>query len=129
VRLEDEGEVTIGLTEDAPMLQHAIMQIELPGVGDEITRDEELGALEASDGVFDIVAPVSGKILDINDEAAENPAILIDDPHDEGWLVYVKLSDRSQWDDLLTYEEYKELHEEVEEEELEEEAELEEDEE
>jgi len=110
-RLEDEGHAAIGLSEYAPAFQNRLVHIELPGVGEEICRDEEFGEVETTRGVFDIVAPVSGEVVDVNDDVNETPVIVTDDPMGDGWLLYIRLSDPEEWNELLRYEEYKEMQE------------------
>ncbi|MEW6221154.1 MAG: glycine cleavage system protein H [Thermodesulfobacteriota bacterium] len=122
-RQEDDGSVVIGLTEWAPVFQNRLLRVDLPAVGEEIVRDEECGDIEASHTVHDIVAPLSGTVTEINEEILESPVLLADDPMDEGWLFAIRPAELSQWRDLLTYAQYKELRDEYEEEEEEEEEE------
>lgn len=112
VRMEDEGLVTVGVTEYAPGLHRRVRMVELPAVGQELFRDEECGEIVSADGVFDIVAPVSGQVVEVNEEVSESPAVVREDPMDDGWLMCVQLADRDQWAELMTLEEYKEMCEE-----------------
>ena len=95
-----------------------IYSLRLPQEGEEILKEEAFGALEAKNGRRELIAPVSGEVMEINYEAMEVPEIINDDPLAEGWLVKVEMPSSQEFDDLLTAQEYEEF--------LSEEAELEE---
>jgi glycine cleavage system H protein len=105
-----EGSVaTIGITDHAQDQLGEIVYIELPAVGDKISKDDPFGVVESVKAVSDIYAPVSGTVIEINEDLPESPEIVNDDPYGDGWLVKVRLSDTDDLDDLLDSEEYEQL--------------------
>ncbi|MGH7907641.1 MAG: glycine cleavage system protein GcvH [Candidatus Binataceae bacterium] len=102
-----EGPVaTIGITDHAQDQLGEIVYIELPSVGDKISKDDPFGVVESVKAVSDIYAPVSGTVIEINEDLPESPETVNDDPYGDGWLVKVRISDASDLDDLLDDEEY-----------------------
>jgi glycine cleavage system H protein len=105
-----EGSVaTIGITDHAQDQLGEIVYIELPAVGDKVSKDDPLGVVESVKAVTDIYAPVSGTVVEINEDLPESPEIVNEDPYGDGWLVKVRISDENDFDDLLDNEEYEEL--------------------
>lgn len=88
VKIEN-GKVRIGITDYAQRQLREIVFAELPSVGDEIVKGEPFGTVESVKSVSDLVAPISGKIEEVNEEAANNPQIINEDPYGEGWLIVV----------------------------------------
>lgn len=107
VRVEGERGV-IGLTEYAQERLGTIRGVELPSVGDEIDQDDSFGSVEARKTVADLYAPVSGTVLEVNEDLADTPELINDDPYDGGWLVVVRLLDPEELNLLLSAEEYQE---------------------
>lgn len=101
--------VLIGMTDLGQLKLGEIIDIELPDEGDELVKDEVFGSVESAQGVFDLVAPVSGEVLEINEDLLDAPDIINDDPYDEGWIVKVKLSDPEELEELLNADEYEEV--------------------
>ena len=77
------------------------MFFEAPKVGTTLTKDEPYTEVESVKAVSDVVAPLSGEIVEVNQVAAENPGMINEDPYGEGWLVKVRLSDSSEREALL----------------------------
>ena len=88
----------------------------LPEDGEEINKDEPFGAVEAKNGRQELMAPISGEIIEVNYETIEVPEIINEDPLSEGWLLKVEMSASVEFDDLLTEEEYEDFLAEEEEE-------------
>ena len=105
VRLEG-GRAVIGITDYAQDELGTIRSIELPSVGDELEQDDSLGSIEARKTVAEIYAPVSGTVLEVNDDLADSPELVNDDPYDGGWLVMVELADPEELNLLMTVEDY-----------------------
>jgi glycine cleavage system H protein len=85
-----EGEkVKIGMTDYAQKQLRETVYAELPDVGDEIIKDEPFGTVESVKAVSDLVAPVNGKIEEVNTNVSDNPEILNEDPYNEGWILLV----------------------------------------
>ncbi|TFD93101.1 glycine cleavage system protein GcvH [Dysgonomonas capnocytophagoides] len=104
-----EGEFAfIGLTEVGQHELGNIVYIDLPEVGEEVSLGNEYGAVESSKATSDLLSPVSGKVVEVNDSLSDTPDKLNRNPFDS-WIIKVKLSDKSQLDKLLDSKAYKEL--------------------
>jgi glycine cleavage system H protein len=105
----EEEVATIGITDYAQEQLGEIVYVELPAVGDKISKDDAFGVVESVKAVSDIYAPVSGTVVEVNQELPESPEMINEDPYGDGWLVKVKVSDGSELEDLLDHDEYEEL--------------------
>ncbi len=92
---------TVGLTDFAVKTLTDLVFLELPQVGAEVTAGEAFGEVESVKAVSDIVAPVSGKVVEVNDTVADNLEILSADPFEAGWLVKIEMSDTAELTSLL----------------------------
>ena len=81
----------------------------LPEEGEEINKDETFGTIEAKNRRQELIAPISGEIIELNYETMEVPEIINEDPLSEGWLLKVEMSASVEFDDLLTEEEYEDF--------------------
>jgi glycine cleavage system H protein len=107
VRLEEDNVVTIGLTEEALTSRDEITKVRLPGEGDEYLKDETFGRLTTSrPAVFRLYAPVSGEVIEVNEDIIDAPDQIVDDAYEEGWLIRLELSNTAEYDDLMTRTEY-----------------------
>jgi len=106
VRDEDNGEVVVGITEFAQDQLGKVVYVDLPESGDEISAGEEMGAIESAKSVSDLIAPVSGEILEVNEALADDPTVINDDPYGDGWLARVKLDDDGLPEDILSAADY-----------------------
>ncbi|WP_026736447.1 glycine cleavage system protein GcvH [Fischerella sp. PCC 9605] len=105
VRLE--GEIaTIGITAFAVDQLGDIVFLELPEIGDAVTKEEKLGTIESVKAVEDLNSPVTGTVIERNDAMVESPEQIAEDPYGEGWLIKVRVNDPGEIDDALTAEEY-----------------------
>ncbi|RPF50356.1 glycine cleavage system protein GcvH [Aquisalibacillus elongatus] len=105
-----EGDkVRIGITEFAQDELGDIVFVELPEVGDELDLDEPFGSVESVKTVSELYAPVSGKIVEINEELEDSPELVNESPFEKAWMVVVELSDESQLDDLMDADEYQKM--------------------
>jgi glycine cleavage system H protein len=102
----DESVVTIGITDHAQEQLGEIVFVELPAVGDKVSKDDPFGVIESVKAVSDIYAPVSGSVVAVNEELPGSPETVNEDPYGDGWLIKVKASDREDFDDLMDAEEY-----------------------
>ncbi|VAX31774.1 Glycine cleavage system H protein [hydrothermal vent metagenome] len=100
---------TIGITDYAQDALGDIVYIDLPEIDAEITRDSEFSEIESTKATSSVIAPVSGIILEVNEDLEESPEIINEDPYGKGWIAVVELTDPSELDDLLDgadYEKY-----------------------
>jgi glycine cleavage system H protein len=95
------GEATFGITWYAQDSLGEVISFEAPKVGNQIRKDAPYTEVESVKAVSDIVAPLSGEIIAVNDLLGDSPDTINDDPYGEGWLVKVKLSEPSEQDALL----------------------------
>ncbi|MGB9679995.1 MAG: glycine cleavage system protein GcvH [Thermoanaerobacteraceae bacterium] len=98
----------IGITDYAQDSVGDIEFIDLPAIGDDFIAGDVLGVVESAKAASDIYMPVDGKILNVNKIVSENPVIVNEEPY-ENWLVAVEIKNKSQIDELLTDEQYKEF--------------------
>ena len=105
-----EGDVaTVGITEFAQSELGDIVYVEIETVGETVDQEEVFGSVEAVKTVSDLFMPVSGVILEFNENLEANPELVNSDPYGEGWMIKAKISDSSQIDGLLDAEAYKGL--------------------
>jgi glycine cleavage system H protein len=105
----EESVATIGITDHAQEQLGEIVYIELPSVGEKISKDDPFGVVESVKAVSDIYAPVSGTVVEVNEDLPESPETVNEDPYGDGWLIKVKVSDPDDFDDLMDPDEYTEL--------------------
>jgi glycine cleavage system H protein len=82
--------------------------VELPAVGDKVSKEDAFGVVESVKAVSDIYAPVSGKVLEVNDDLPENPEMLNEDSYGDGWIIKIEMNDLDELLDLMTAAEYEE---------------------
>lgn len=105
-----EGDTAVfGITSYAQETLGDIVFIELPDVGEEVTAGTPYAEIESVKAVSDVYAPLSGTVIEVNEDVIDAPEIINQSPYEEGWLVKVRLSDPAEVDDLMTAEEYQEL--------------------
>ncbi len=103
-----EGDTAfVGITDFAQGELGDIVYVEVETIGDEIAAGEIFGTVEAVKTVSDLFMPVSGEVLEFNDQIESNPEVVNSDPYGEGWLIKLKITDKG--DKLLSSEEYKSL--------------------
>ena len=105
-----EGEkVRVGITHFAQHELGDIVFVELPEVGDEVTADEAFGSVESVKTVSELYAPVSGKVVEINEDLSDNPEFVNESPYDKAWMIVIELSDNSELEKLMSAEQYEEM--------------------
>jgi glycine cleavage system H protein len=107
--------IVVGITEFAQDQLGDVVYLELPEVGDLVKRGESFGVVESTKAVSELFAPVSGKIVEVNDPLSDAPETVNDDPYEEGWMVAIEPSDPKELDELLDAKAYQEFVEEQEE--------------
>lgn len=98
----------VGITDYAQDRLGDVVYVELPAVGDKVSKEDAFGVVESVKAVSDIYAPVSGKVLEVNDDLPDNPNMINEDPYGDGWLIKVEMNDAEEVAELMTAEEYKE---------------------
>ena len=99
-RIED-GEATLGITWFAQDALGELVHFEAPEEGSTAAKDESYGEVESVKAVSDVIAPLSGEILAVNQKVVEEPETVNEDPYGDGWLIRVRLSDPAEVDTLL----------------------------
>jgi len=109
--VHDEGDetVTIGISDHAQELLGDLVYVELPEVGDNVDRGSEAGVVESVKAASDLYSPVSGEVIEVNEDLADSPELINEQPYDGGWVYKVKLSDAGELDELLNADAYAEV--------------------
>ena len=105
---KDDGSVTFGITDHAQEQLGDVVFVELPEIGEEVTRGETFGSVESTKAVSELFAPITGKVVAVNDVLGDNPEAVNEDPYGDGWLIQVDPSDDSEWDELMDADAYAE---------------------
>ncbi|WP_230656806.1 glycine cleavage system protein GcvH [Psychrobacter sp. I-STPA10] len=106
LRLEDDGTITVGITEHAQDLLGDIVFVELPEVGATVAADDEVAVVESVKAASDVYAPITGEIVAINESLEDEPEIINSDPYGDGWFFKIKPDNIDDYESLLTAEEY-----------------------
>jgi len=109
VKLQDKDLVTIGITDFAQEQLGDLVYIELQKVGYEFSRGDNISVIESVKSASDLVAPISGEVVEVNERLEDNPELVSDKPIDEGWFIKVKLSKPSELDELMDEKSYQVL--------------------
>jgi glycine cleavage system H protein len=105
----DENVVTVGITEYAQDNLGEVVYIELPEEGQKVTQGESFGAVESVKSANDLIAPVSGTVIEVNASIGENPGPLNDDPMNDGWLIRIEMDTEKELANLMRAPEYKKI--------------------
>jgi glycine cleavage system H protein len=105
VRVEGKR-ATVGITDYAQQQMGDIVYVDLPEADTEIDADSELSEIESTKATSPVVSPVSGTVVEVNEDLADSPEIINEDPYGNGWLVMLEMSDPSELNDLMSKSEY-----------------------
>jgi len=105
----DDGVGTVGVTDYAQDQLGDIIYVDLPAPGTSVRQSEKLGEVESVKAVSDLYAPVSGEVVDVNEEVNDHPELVNESPYEQGWLVRLRLADAAELEALLTAEQYDQL--------------------
>ena len=108
IKQESKDRYVVGITSFAQDQLGDIVYVELPKVGDRVQAGKPFGVVESVKTASDLYAPVSGEVVEVNTELSDAPQTVNDDPYNAGWMIKVKPSDQTEWDRLLTAEQYEE---------------------
>jgi glycine cleavage system H protein len=92
---------TIGITDYAQEKLGEILSVELPESDTEVERDEPFGTIESSKAAIELISPVTGEVITVNEDLVDDIGIVNSDPHDTGWMIVVEMKDLDELDDLL----------------------------
>jgi glycine cleavage system H protein len=103
---------TIGITDYAQDALGDIVYIDLPDVDTTVEANSEIGEIESTKATSSIISPISGRIIEVNEDLSESPEIINEDPYGKGWIAILEIEDRSELDDLMDFSEYEKYIEE-----------------
>ena len=103
---EKEGVGTIGITDYAQKELGDVVFVELPQVGSQLEAGDELGSIESVKAVSELFAPVTGEVVEINENLATKPELVNTDPYGDGWMIKVRIADHTEYDELMDAGEY-----------------------
>ena len=99
----------IGITDFAQSELGDIIFVEFPELNIDASQKDAIGTLEAVKTVADIFSPISGTIVELNENLESNPELINESPYDEGWILKIKVNDSSEFDKLLSYTDYEKI--------------------
>ncbi|MFQ5722704.1 MAG: glycine cleavage system protein GcvH [Candidatus Aminicenantales bacterium] len=114
IKVEGE-EATVGITEFAQKQLGDVVYVELPARGTKLEFHQSIGVIESVKAVSDIYSPVSGEVIEVNQKLNDSPELVNQDPHGQGWIIRLKIKDKSELQKLMTASEYEKFLEGIEE--------------
>ncbi|MEM2083354.1 MAG: glycine cleavage system protein GcvH [Nitrososphaerota archaeon] len=109
----ERGIATIGISDYAQKKMQEILNVELPHLNERIEAGEIIGSVGSIDSALDIISPVSGKIIDVNEELLDNPELINESPYDRGWIVKIEIKNEEELYGLMDHEDYRKYIEEI----------------
>jgi len=109
VRDEGDGTVMIAITDHAQVLLGDVAFVDLPALGSTYAVGDDMGVVESVKAASDLYAPISLEVVEVNGDLEDSPELANSDPYGDGWFFRVKLTDKAEFADLLSAEEYGEL--------------------
>lgn len=106
-RIEDDGSVTVGITDHAQEELGDVVFVELPELGSSVTAGQEAGVVESVKAASDIFSPISGEVIAVNEELADAPETVNTSPYDDGWFYKVKPTSLDDLDDAMDADGYR----------------------
>ncbi|PAE09203.1 glycine cleavage system protein H [Terribacillus saccharophilus] len=106
IKKEDGNQYRIGITDFAQDELGDIVFVELPSVGDELKADEPFGSVESVKTVSELYAPISGKVVAVNEDLDDSPEFVNESPYEKAWMVVVEADDEAAFESLLSVEDY-----------------------
>ena len=105
-----DGDIaTVGITDYAQTQLGDIVYVELPSVGTKVEAAASFGTIEAVKAVSDLYCPVSGEVIEVNDDVTADPAVIKSSPYGDGWMVKIKMDKKDELDSLLDADKYREM--------------------
>lgn len=106
IRVEENNEAVIGITDFAQSELGDIVFVDIPEVGVELSKGEVFGSIEAVKTVSDLILPASGELLSVNEKLEATPEIINHKPYNDGWIIRIRLQDPTEVEQLMTAEQY-----------------------
>ncbi|WP_435235092.1 glycine cleavage system protein GcvH [Psychromonas sp. PT13] len=106
-----DGTITLGISNQAQKFLGDVVFVDLPEIGDETEAGEAFSLVESVKAASDIYSPVTGEVIEINEDLENSPELINESPYSAGWIAKIKLSDAAELDDLLSSEDYHEANE------------------
>ena len=109
VRVEDDGTVTVGISDHAQDLLGDIVFVELPDTGAQMSAEDEVAIVESVKAASDVYSPISGEVIEVNELLLDNPETINESPYSDGWFYKMQPDDMAELTGLLSPEEYGEV--------------------
>ena len=109
---DDDGVVTVGISNHAQELLGDIVYVELPQIGSSVSQKDGIAIVESVKAASDVYSPLTGEIVEINEKLSDNPEIINSSPYEDGWFFKVKPQNINELDEMLDSDAYKKLSEE-----------------
>lgn len=109
LRREDDGSVTVGITDHAQSALGDLVYVELPEVDQELEAEGEMAVVESVKAASDVYAPIAGKVIEVNEELADDPEKINADPYGDGWIVRIEPAEGVDESELMSPEDYQAL--------------------
>jgi glycine cleavage system H protein len=109
----ERGIATLGISDYAQKKMQEILTVELPHLNERIEAGEIIGSVSSIDSALDIISPISGKIIDVNEELLDNPELINESPYDKGWIVKIEMKNEEELYGLMDPEDYRKYIEEI----------------
>ncbi|URQ64721.1 glycine cleavage system protein GcvH [SAR86 cluster bacterium] len=109
---DDDGVVTVGISNHAQELLGDIVYVELPQIGSSVSQKDGVAIVESVKAASDVYSPLTGEIVEINEKLSDNPEIINSSPYEDGWFFKVKPQNINELDEMLDSDAYKKLSEE-----------------
>jgi glycine cleavage system H protein len=110
-RLEEDGTVTVGISDHAQGLLGDIVFVELPDTGKTINKQDDIAIVESVKAASDVYSPLSGEVVSVNEALNDNPELINSSPYDDGWFFKIKPQNNDELEDLLDAEAYAQVSE------------------
>ena len=107
-RLEEDGTVTIGISDHAQTALGDVVYVDLPEVGDIFEASDPFGSVESVKAVSEVFCPLSGEVIEVNSKLEQTPELVNQSPHQKAWMIRLRVSNPDELDELLSAEEYEE---------------------
>ena len=98
---------TIGISDHAQSLLSDIVYVELPEIDDELDKEDLFGVVESVKAASDVYLPLSGTVVEVNEELLDAPELINEDAFGDGWIIKIKAGDKDEWEELMDADKYK----------------------